>query len=168
MIDIKNLWIGDPVMIIKSGKTGKFAGINDDGRARINVDGKILLVSASNLDLMPEPDSFPLHALMESILHDDIQVVPFTANLHTEIDLHIEVLAPHKVNELPVRILDFQILQCEKFMDYAIEKKLPRVHIIHGKGEGVLKTAVEHLLKKYKEVRFTFSINDGGGVEVWL
>ncbi|HMU04390.1 MAG TPA: Smr/MutS family protein, partial [Saprospiraceae bacterium] len=86
---------------------------------------------------------------------------------HT-LDLHLEKLAPHMQNELPARILEFQVQKSEVFIREAISKKYPHITIIHGKGAGVLKEQIEAQLKGFPQVRFTFSKNGGGAVEVWL
>ena len=72
-------------------------------------------------------------------------------------------------NQLPRYILEFQKQKCLEFIQYAITKNYPVIHIIHGKGQGVLKSEIEHMLKQYNHVvKWTFSKNDGGAVEVWL
>ncbi|MBK8827793.1 MAG: hypothetical protein IPO26_14065 [Saprospiraceae bacterium] len=58
-MNIKDLWIGESVRIKTSGKTGRFEGINHQGKARISVDQKILLVAAENLEVLPEKEYFP-------------------------------------------------------------------------------------------------------------
>ena len=86
----------------------------------------------------------------------------------TEIDLHIESLAPHMIDALPERIRDFQIEKCRAFIEQCIQEKLPVVLIIHGKGKGVLRQEVIHLIKSFQEVRFFLEKHDGGALEVWL
>lgn len=44
-MNIKDLWIGESVRIKTSGKTGRFEGINHQGKARISVDQKNLTCS---------------------------------------------------------------------------------------------------------------------------
>ena len=71
-------------------------------------------------------------------------------------------------NELAGRILDYQLEKTRIFIRDAIDRKYPHITIIHGKGQGVLKSEIEHILKDYHQIRFTFSKNGGGAVEVWL
>ena len=59
---------------------------------------------------------------------------------------------------------DDAILKVEKYLDDAYLANLKMVTIIHGKGTGVLKNAVQDLLKHHsyvKKYRFG-SLNEGG------
>lgn len=58
-MNLKELWVGESILIITSGKHGKFEGINNEGKARIRVGDKILLIKADNLDIIPEKEHFP-------------------------------------------------------------------------------------------------------------
>jgi dsDNA-specific endonuclease/ATPase MutS2 len=161
-------WIGDLVVIKSSGKEGRFEGKNADGKARISFGSKILLISMDNLIMQVEKNDDD--EIFKSLLFEDKETPKkeFKVSIKTIIDLHIVQLAPHMVNELPQRIIDFQIIRCDEFVQEAINKHYPIILIIHGKGQGVLKSEVEHLLKKYDQVRFTFTKNNGGAIEVWL
>jgi len=128
MVELANLWIGDAVRLKSSGRTGRFAGVNADGKARIDIEGKVILSGAANLELVPETQHY------------------------TDID----------------RILEYQLTQSESFMRQAIEQKMPHVTIIHGKGQGVLREAVEQQVRQFSQVKITFSKNGGGALEIWL
>ncbi|MFZ1456476.1 MAG: Smr/MutS family protein [Saprospiraceae bacterium] len=169
-MNLSELWMGEKVMIKSSGKIGIFEGVNSEGKARIKYDNKIFLVTAQNLEIVPEKEVFPdIYAYLErenKTLEAKAKVLDITFN-HT-IDLHIEKLAPHMKNELSGRILDYQLEKTRLFIRDAIDRNFPHITIIHGKGQGVLKSEIEHILKDYLQVRFTFSKNGGGAVEVWL
>jgi DNA-nicking Smr family endonuclease len=169
-MNLKELWTGEKVMIKSSGRSGTFEGINAEGKARIRSENKIYLATAENLEVIPEKDIFPdIHEYLErenKIVKADAKTVKVTFE-HT-IDLHIEKLAPHMENELAGRILDYQLEKTRIFILDAIDRKYPHITIIHGKGQGVLKSEIEHILKDYYQIRFTFSKNGGGAVEVWL
>ena len=64
--------------------------------------------------------------------------------------------------------LDFQLMQCKKFLDQAVQSRASRIVIIHGRGAGILKDQVCHLLEDYQQVYQQFEINRGGALEVWL
>jgi len=53
-------------------------------------------------------------------------------------------------------------------METAIRKKFPFIRIIHGRGQGKLKAAVELLLKNYPEVNLVSSTPDLGALEIWM
>jgi len=166
---LQDLWVGESVMIRSSGKTGKFEGFNKEGKARIRVKDKILLVSGENLEILPEKEHFPdIHAFLELEKNDEVKATPLKLNFNHTLDLHINKLAPYMENELPARILEFQLQMSDTFIRDAIDKKYPHITIIHGKGQGILKEAIEHQIKQFHQIRFTFSKNGGGAVEVWL
>lgn len=168
-MQIRELWIGERVMIKSSGKTGKFEGINKEGKARIRIEGKILLVRESNLDLIPEKEHFPdIHEFLNMEKNAEKKITPLKIKFDHTLDLHIDKLAPHMENDLPSRIMEFQLQKSDTFIRNAIDKKYPHITIIHGKGQGVLKVAIEHQLQQFHQIRFTFSKNGGGAVEVWL
>ncbi|MBK8053495.1 MAG: Smr/MutS family protein [Saprospiraceae bacterium] len=169
-MNLKELWTGEKVMIKSSGRIGIFEGINAEGKARIKYENKIFLVTAQNLEIVPEKEVFPdIHEYLKrenNIIKADNKTIKVSFD-HT-IDLHIEKLAPHMKNELSGRILDYQLEKTRLFIRDAIDRNYPHITIIHGKGQGVLKSEIEHILKDYHQIRFTFSKNGGGAVEVWL
>ena len=84
-----------------------------------------------------------------------------------EIDLHLDVLDP-KRQISQHRMLDYQIEACKKFLNAALEARYRTVVVIHGKGSGILKQEIQHLLKMSDLVDYSFEINNGGATEVWL
>ena len=65
-MNLSELWMGEKVMIKSSGKIGIFEGVNSEGKARIKYDNKIFLVTAQNLEIVPEKEVFPdIHAYLE-------------------------------------------------------------------------------------------------------
>ena len=172
-MDLKTMWIGDRVRLKSSGRQGRFEGLNADGRARIRVGQSIIITGSANLEAIPEQETFPD---IDAFLREDAQNSNAAQaklkklNVYTDciLDLHIEKLAPDMKNEPSGRILEFQLKESEKFLKAAISRGSPHITIIHGKGQGVLKEAIEHQLKLFTEVKITFSKNGGGAVEVWL
>jgi dsDNA-specific endonuclease/ATPase MutS2 len=168
-MNLKDLWMGESVSIIASGKTGKFEGINKEGKARVLINDKILLVHSTNLEVIPEKEHFPdIHEMLRDENKHKTDTSPIQIKFEHMLDLHIDKLAPYLENELPARILEFQLAQSESFIRHAIDRKYPHFTIIHGKGQGVLKQAIEHQLTLFHQVKITFSKNGGGAVEVWL
>ncbi|MFN8338151.1 MAG: hypothetical protein U0T36_03955 [Saprospiraceae bacterium] len=169
-MNLKDLWIGDLLMIISSGKQGYFKGINKEGKARIAVGNKILLTPSTNLQLIPEKEYYPdIHEyLRHEALIEKSAAKPIVIKFDHTLDLHIEKLAPHLQNEAAGRILEYQLQKSDSFIRHAIEQKYPHFTIIHGKGQGVLKQAIEHQLSLFYQVKLTFSKNGGGAIEVWI
>ena len=173
MVELANLWIGDAVRLKSSGRTGRFAGVNADGKARIDIEGKVILSGAANLELVPEAQHYTdIDAyLAEEKARETHQVLIRSKpqkRLPGVLDLHIDKLAPHLEGQPSGRILEYQLTQSESCMRQAIEQKMPHVTIIHGKGQGVLREAVEQQVRQFSQVKITFSKNGGGALEIWL
>lgn len=172
-VDVKNLWIGDVVRMKTSGRTGRFAGIHADGKARIDVNGTIILTAATNLEILPETEIYPdIDAFLASEVAKEKEKPGIQGNKKKKVpdmlDLHIDKLAPHLQGQPSGRILEFQLEQSALFIRQAIDAGMPHITIIHGKGQGVLKAAIEHQIKQFSQIKITFSKNGGGAVEIWL
>ncbi len=89
-----------------------------------------------------------------------------------EIDLHIEELIDdHKF--LPnSEIMMIQMRYCRIFIDKALRLKVKKALIIHGKGEGVLRTEIHKYLERIenqRHLKLDFKeINNGGATVVYL
>lgn len=163
MVDLENLWIGDKLRIVSSDRLGTFAGLNGR-RARIQVGSKIILVPAHNLEPYVEterPESFFTEEVKKTSPLD-------FHNFPTSLDLHIDKLAPHLQNELPVRILSYQLSALNDYLDKAELKSSRIVTIIHGKGNGTLRSEVKNILKGRQSVKLVLDANDDGAVEVHM
>ncbi len=56
------------------------------------------------------------------------------------------------------------MMELEKFLDSAMMRNVFEVRIIHGKGTGVLRNAVQHVLKTHQGVNsFKFENQNMGG-----
>jgi Smr domain len=89
-----------------------------------------------------------------------------------EIDLHIEALMAHKGHMNNGEILRLQMMHFESFIDKAIRLNASNVFVIHGVGEGVLKTAIAERLRARGDVlKFKNQYHPKygyGATEVWL
>lgn len=158
---IQDLWIGDAVMLKRSGQQGTYEGIDDSGKLIVKIEGKVFFSTIDNLELSPEKIESKEIFFDENHVSNDISI-------KDAIDLHIEIIAPHMKNELPSRIVSFQMEKCKKYIEKAIDSKMKIVTIIHGKGEGVLRSEVHHLLSLYDEVKFVIPKHNSGATEVWF
>lgn len=162
---ISELWIGDLLKLKKSGRIGKFAGISPEQKVKVKIEGKIILTTPGNLEHAPDnhSDSATNFIPRPTI----VKQVP--KPLNSVLDLHMEVLNPSMINARPERIIDYQVNAAEDFIKDAIEDRLPKVEIIHGKGIGVLKMEVEHLIHLYSDhIKAQFPLNKGGSIEIWF
>jgi hypothetical protein len=69
-----------------------------------------------------------------------------------EVDLHIEKLVPNKTGLSNYDILNIQMDTAKRQMDFAIRNRIPKLVLIHGVGEGVLKSELEFLLNRYENI----------------
>ncbi|MFZ5552038.1 MAG: Smr/MutS family protein [Bacteroidota bacterium] len=69
-----------------------------------------------------------------------------------EIDLHIHELVDDLRGLSNTDMLRIQVIQFRKKMAEAIEKRVTKLIIIHGVGEGVLKAEIRHALLDYPNV----------------
>lgn len=167
-MDIDDLWIGDRLIIKSSGKEGTYEGINK-GKVRVKVGNKILLVRPTNIMLSPEkPMEDPDLGLgpLDTPTKSTNEFTP-KKTIKKEIDLHLEKLPPFE-NTRWQTALEYQIDTCKRFLEEAISAKIPSLLIVHGKGKGILKKEILHLLDDYKEVYLKLEVNRGGAIEVWM
>ncbi len=161
---MKDFWIGDWVKIISSGRIGKFEG-EVNGKARIRVNNKLLLVAADDLKLLDEKD-IPKSPIPTPQNKHNNKAKSKKINFELPLDLHIEKLAPSMINQRTEIILNYQIRSAREFIEKAIENRRATITIIHGKGIGALKMEIDYLLNQYPEVYFRKTVNNGGAVEI--
>ena len=69
-----------------------------------------------------------------------------------EVDLHIEKLVPSTRGLDTIDILNIQIGNAQRSIEHAIKNRIPKLVLIHGVGEGVLKSELAYLYRKYPNV----------------
>jgi len=67
-----------------------------------------------------------------------------------EVDLHINQLIDSTRGMDKIDILTLQMDTAKQKLEFAIRNRFPKIIFIHGVGEGVLKTELEYLFKKYQ------------------
>ena len=83
-----------------------------------------------------------------------------------KVDLHIELLTSNYHYMDNFEIVQLQLTACYEQLPYAMNSKITKVEIVHGIGEGILRSEVHQILKNYK-LRYYLSKN-GGSTEVML
>ena len=163
MVDPNELWIGEQLRSIKSGNTGTFEGVHDNGKLRVRMGSKIILISASKLEIYTPtkeekllPEEHPSNEVSSLVLPEK------------SIDLHIEILNSNLKNARPERILDFQLKAFEHYLVDCKQARYFSCKIIHGKGTGVLKESIHSILKTESQVLHYHLINEGGATEVFF
>ncbi len=159
-LDIKNLWIGELLQVISSGRIGTYEGLAKNGKLRIKAEGKIYLASLKNVQEYQAPSE------KKTLPLEPIKKYKALKAFNDTLDLHMEKLSPDLEHANPIQILNYQVKTCENYIKQAINRRRASVTIIHGKGKGQLKNEVIHLLKSYSQVKFYIEKNNGGAQEV--
>lgn len=162
MLVAKEIWIGERLRIKSSGQIGTFEGIVTDQIIKLKTAHQVIQIQLHQLELAEE------EITDNSIFFDQDTELKKKDKTQNSIDLHIEILAPNLSNARPERILLQQLRSFEIFMQKAIHNKLPHLIIIHGKGEGILRTEIQLKLKQQFNAKIIQSINDDGATEVWM
>ena len=168
--------IGDRVIQKESRVTAEILLIIGDRKAKIrDEDGFEYIINISEiLPLNSNTYNSSSYGRSFKIKEEDIiipeSIKPKKNKLErggrVKIDLHIENLTTyysHMQNSEMVRI---QMEYCKKELDDAMLKSKHSLVIVHGIGEGVLKSEVHKLLKLYN-LTF-FESQDSGSTEVLL
>ena len=71
-----------------------------------------------------------------------------------EVDLHIHQLTNHYKGMSNFDMLNLQLDIAKRQLEFAINKRIQRVVFIHGVGEGVLKSELEYMFRRYDNVKF--------------
>lgn len=167
-MSLSDYWIGDHVMVISKNLKGQFEGIDKAGRALVRVSGSLLLIAEDDLEAWAEAEEEVSVVLIEPIGEMSFQPLKALNIIGHVIDLHYEKLAPEKQKNPHPHIIEFQLEKCREFIENAIRKRFTFIRIIHGRGQGKLKAAVESLLKNYPEINLVASTPDLGALEIWL
>ncbi len=84
-------------------------------------------------------------------------------------DLHIEKLVRSTKGMQPYDIFEIQLDTAKKHIEFAIAKRIPKIVLIHGVGDGKLKAEIEFMLKRYDNIWFqeaSFQRYGQGAIEV--
>lgn len=87
-----------------------------------------------------------------------------------EVDLHINKLTKSVKGLDNYDMLNLQIDTAKKKVEFAIQRRIPKIVFIHGVGEGVLKSELQSLLNNYpvKHYDASFKKYGIGATEVYI
>ncbi len=88
-----------------------------------------------------------------------------------EFDLHIEKLVKHSKHLSNFDILTIQLDTAKRHLDFAATNRIPKIVLIHGVGEGILKSELDFLLARYDGIDFreaSFQKYGQGATEVYF
>lgn len=155
---------GNRVSVIDDNINGVVLSVNGDKVVIETPDGFRLTFTSAELiktdDIISFEDDVNEHNIADVKKYKDIHVskhLPKTKKVKekyaaVEFDLHIEQLVPNKKGMSNHEILTLQAETAKRHIEFAIKKRIPRIVLIHGVGEGVLKSELKFLLEKYEEI----------------
>jgi dsDNA-specific endonuclease/ATPase MutS2 len=162
---LKDLWIGDLVRVVPTGMIGKFEGSSGD-KARILIEGRHHWIEVKDIEVYDEPE--PEASLIELLgLEEEKPKKEKSPSFSNELDLHLDKLPPYS-SDSGLSILDYQLNHCRQFLEEVIKRRYTSATIIHGKGEGILRDQVIHLLKDFHQIRQHLPKYNGGALEVLI
>lgn len=160
-----NLTIGNKVLVIDENIEGYVVSINENNVAIELVDGFVFEFLEKELIKIENELDFKVvstQGIQAAIKEKEIRSVSKKNNLVAskksipamEVDLHIEKLVPTTKGMDNFDILNIQMDTAKRQLDFAIKKRLQRVIFIHGVGEGVLKSELEALFRRYDFLKY--------------
>ncbi|MBO7387700.1 MAG: Smr/MutS family protein, partial [Lachnospiraceae bacterium] len=131
---------GDSVRVLSMGVKG-IVNTLPDAKGNLYVQCGILRsqVNIKDLELIDEAEVFT-------------EGSKFKGGNTSKIRMSKSFAVPTEINLLGKRV-DEAIAELDKYLDDAYLAHLPSVRIVHGKGTGALRSAVQNLLKKNKSVK---------------
>ncbi len=158
-----NFKTGDRVLFINENDKGTILMFIGDAKAKVlNSNGFEELVAIK--DLMPFPAdthdkgaygnfSYSKDEIEENPTFSSQKFIQFSNDKISQIvfkaDLHIENLIEHYHHLENFEIIQIQLNRCEDCISFAKHEGIPRLKVVHGIGQGVLKKEIHQLLRGY-------------------
>jgi DNA mismatch repair protein MutS2 len=132
----RSILVGDTVELLKLGTKANVIGINKDGSYQLQAGILKLNANADEIYLLENENAYK---------------PPKTRPAHSGRSMNLSAMS----SEIDLRGMDSIEAICvmERYIDEAMRSNLPSVRIIHGKGTGTLRTAVQQALRKNKFVK---------------
>lgn len=132
----RGILVGDTVELLKLGTKANVLAINKDGTYQLQAGILKMTAKQEEIFLLENEDPYKKKSVRPKHSGREMRM----ATLATEVDLR----GMDAVEAVSVM---------ERYLDEAMRSNLQSVRIIHGKGTGVLRTAVQQALRKNKFVK---------------
>jgi hypothetical protein len=157
---MKNFEIGQKVAVLDDVVEGIIIGINHQTISVETTDGFILKYQASELVALNQQVLKPNELMQNQHLfkgkhleQKPKSVFKMDKNIpEVAFDLHVEKLVASYKGMSNFDILELQLETAKRHIEFAINKKIQKIVLIHGVGEGVLKSELEFLYRKYPQI----------------
>jgi len=157
--------IGDKVSVLDENISGEIIHVNGIKITIVDTDGfecqyiknELVVINnhLSDYDFNPTNISEILSEKQPRKNKRIVKVKPKDRNLPPmEVDLHIHQLTSSFKGMDNYDMLTLQLDTAKRQLEFAFSKRIQRIVFIHGVGEGVLRTELEFLLKKYENIKF--------------
>ena len=155
-VKAEELKIGTMVKIVSMGLKGSVISLpaKNSKSDKINIQCGVMQVNASIKDLeIISEDKNTGAALekrfsMKKAFKDALSVSPVKKTS----DMHFDAGVSHEINLIGMNS-DDAIAELDKYLDDAMRAGLSEVRVVHGKGSGILRSAVANYLKGLKYVK---------------
>lgn len=131
-----------PRRLVK-GDSVKLIDLSRDGEV-LEVKGEKVLVASGNLKLWTKEDNLMLLEKKKSSKPQKSKVTGISSGLERTASLEIDMRGMAS---------DEGIIELDRFINNAIMAGIGSITIIHGKGTGVLRTAVHKFLRNHKMIK---------------
>jgi dsDNA-specific endonuclease/ATPase MutS2 len=155
-------WIGDRVWIASLQRVGTFEGQADE-LAIIRIGAVTTQIPFEEISILEEKDE---DFLLQDLRSEAEEKKHSSFDFPDSLDLHVSELSPRLENSEPAQIIAHQRNRLREFLREAIKHRKQLVTIIHGKGEGVLRSEVLKILSEFEEVTGVEHESHGGAVVV--
>lgn len=156
--------VGDHVTWLDDDLKGKVIQIKPNAIVVETSDGFEIDAEASALIVLPKQEELQLDwNALQIAKQQELQKPKKKRNLKTfskktipaiEIDLHIHELVNQTKNLSNFDMLNIQLDAAKRQIQFAKQKNIKRVILIHGVGQGVLKAELETILRRDEEIDF--------------
>ena len=155
--------VGDKVSVLDDAIDGVVVKINGDAITIETTDGFPLSFKTNELIKIGNADAMTLNFNKNEVIKVKEVPKPNYTNKEKkskkevpvpEFDLHIEKLVKNYKSMSNYDILTLQSETAKKHIEFAIRNRIPKIVLIHGVGEGILKSELDFMLGRYENVTF--------------
>ena len=155
--------VGDKVSVLDDAIDGVVVKINGDTITIETTDGFPLSFKTNELIKIGNADAMTLNFNKNEVIKAKEIPKPNYINKEKkskkevpvpEFDLHIEKLVKNYKSMSNYDILTLQSETAKKHIEFAIRNRIPKIVLIHGVGEGILKSELDFMLGRYEMITF--------------
>jgi dsDNA-specific endonuclease/ATPase MutS2 len=155
--------VGDKVSVLDDAIDGVIKKINGDTITIETTDGFLLTFKTNELIKISATIEMSLNFNKTEVIKVKEVSKPNYINKEKkskkevpvpEFDLHIEKLVKNYKSMSNYDILTLQTETAKRHIDFAIRNRIPKIVLIHGVGEGVLKSELDFMLGRYENITF--------------